>query len=151
METDIIIRKRKASALRRYHSEIKLYNKKENQIKFHIWQALKDRTQRFFKGCSVYGCDDLSWGSDYLSVYLNNDYNIAKDVMLFLEANEPLIALIGKGEYKFEHDQKFECYRYNYPKFKIIIYYGNGKCKKVKIAETSKVVKEAVYEVQCYD
>jgi hypothetical protein len=144
------ILKKKQKAYKDYCSEMKKWNSKENQIRFLLMNTLKERVKSFFKDCTVWGCDSLYFFDQYIGLSLTKDYNLSHDYNLFLEANEPLIALVcGGSEFKTKHKQEDKCFEYIYPKFRIDVYYGSGRCRMVKIAEKTKTIKEPIYEVVC--
>lgn len=133
------LKKRERDYYRRRLRDINKNKKRLLQMKF-----LEIKFKETFKDCHI------SKGSNYISLYLNKNYNISKDVMLFFEVYEYLLNVIGQDtKYTFEHDQDTESYDYLWPELRISVYYGSGKCKKVKVGETSKIVKKTLYKVEC--
>ena len=129
-------------AKEKYYAELKSIRK--NITKEYMVKVLEERVKKQLPGCST------NANTIYMSIHLNSDHNISKDFMLFLENNEDYIQTLGKGtEYSFTHDTTSYSYDYIWPEFKIYVYYGAGKCKRVKIGHKTKTIKEDVYEVQC--
>lgn len=147
MKTALGLKKAKY-ALREYNRAMKAI--RENEVNFIICAAVVDRLKRHFKGCIV---DDHEYtSSSLIGLHLVKGYNIARDFNIFLEQNEPILSLLGKTtEYTVKDNSDYQCMEYRWGcKLSIDVWYGSGDCKRIKIGETQKVVKETQYEVQCF-
>jgi len=143
MTLDERVQKKKETAKRVY--ERSLESAEREAIQEHLMDTLGNRIKGAMPGVNVSATGSALW------VYLSKDYNISKDWMIFLEENEDFIKVCGKteAEYKFKHDQEFGTYDYNYGDINLYVNYGEGKCKRVKVGETTETVTKEIYEVQC--
>lgn len=117
---------------------------RDTAVKKHMSQALAERIKKAMPGMAVTAYNNS------LTVHLTPDYNISKDWMVFMDENMEFIAMLGKGEeYKVEHNQEYGTYDYRWDEYQIDVWYGAGKCKRVKIGSTTETVTTDVYEVQC--
>ena len=117
---------------------------RKNIVKKFMIKTLCERVKQQMPGCTT------SQGSNCMWVYLSSNHNISKDWMIFLENNIDYISTLGKSkEYKVNLDQSYGSYDYKWGEFTIYVNYNGGKCKRVKIGEKTKTIKEDIYEVQC--
>lgn len=145
---DIIQKKRKA--LRETHKEeFHVLEKYSGHIR--MAQFLVNKAKEFFDGCRV------SWneGTKYhsISINLTKDYNVSEHVNIFIDEYQYILKHFlysWKQEPDIVHDDNSRSMDYKYGNLSIYVYYGSGRCERVKVGTTQKTVTKDVYELRCY-
>ena len=134
-------------ARKKYYREVKMI--REGMTMYHMCRVLGERMETFFGKDGVTAYPEIN-GDNRIWLYLQEGQNIERDVNMFLEENEAFLTTIGGSEYAIAHDDENGWVKYNWKNFRIIIDYGSGDCKRVKVSSVHKVVIEDKYDVQCF-
>ena len=137
-----VLTKMKKQLYQDYLTSVKRLKANEFDIRRAV--VLAKKLRETFVGCILY--EHISPQSQMLSLYLNENFNIEKDVSLFIDNH---LYLLGP-DYEVRHDQSNQSLDYTWQGFTLYVYYGNGRCQRVKVDTIKKVVEEDIYEIKCY-
>lgn len=123
----------------------------ECSAKHRRTNVLALKLEKHFPGCRVTrNYDHSTFWYNSVSLYLTKDYNITKDVMLFLEAEQEFLSFFGRNNnWESKDDQSAKSLDFSWGDQKLYVYYEGGNCTQVKVGEKARVVKEDIYEIVC--
>lgn len=129
----------------RYKMELaRILEKQDDIIRLNV---LKDRAIKHFTGCQVTAGGHTSYPS--LTVVLTKGFNITRHTMQFLDDNEGLINVLGRGDkFTTKMDSAANSYDFKWPNLFIYVYFDGGDCK--RILKGVETVEKPIYEIECY-
>lgn len=143
-----LINELKAKAKKSYESDLKVIDKKAPQIR--KCQVLEYKARIFFEGCitHAYYNETYSWSVPTVQLYLSGEYNITRDVNIFLDEHSEFITFISDGEevVPILSDTHMS---WCFPDVTLHVFFEGGACERVKVGEKSRTIKEPIYEVRC--
>lgn len=131
-----------------YLTEAKGYA--ENAPKHRTTFVFAEKLRAYFDGCKVSpSYNNYKWSPNSVSLFLTKDFNITKDVMLFIEQEEAFLNFLCPDGFKTKDDPDNRTLDFTWDKQQLFVYHAGGNCSRVKIGQKTKVVTEDIYEIVC--
>jgi hypothetical protein len=140
------IKELKAKAKKVYETTISVIEK--NAFRYRKTDVLFMKVKDAFPDCTV-NVDHNSYQC-CVSLHLTKEFNVSKDVLLFLDNNLEFLEFFGREkQYEVDHQPEYSCFTYSWGDQRLSVWYGNGNCTRKVIGHKTKTITEDIYEVVC--